>query len=157
MEWYELQRNLGAAPAYRMYDHFVYIIKSLIGQFFILDENDKTIIVISKNNGRMIGEFSFQKLKKHTRGTCCSNAIYIATIRTSGTFLLEQFPQHLISLRSDLEWPARSPDFLILCYFKETTQTLAVIVIVWKRYVCGDKYAILERQEPPRTSWGYRM
>jgi hypothetical protein len=90
----------------------------IIGPWFF-EENDRAVTVTSERYIQMIQEFFLPKLDElGVRNVWFQQDGATAhTARASMALLREHFPQRLISLRGDLQWPARSPDLAPCDYF----------------------------------------
>ena len=76
------------------------------------EENEVTVTVNSVRYVNMLEEFFFPRLDELDLGDIWfqQDGATAHTSRASKAVLREHFPERLISLRGDLEWPARSPD-----------------------------------------------
>lgn len=83
----------------------------IIGPWFF-EENGVTVTVNSARYVNMLQEFFFPRLNELDVGDTWfqQDGATAHTSRASMAVLREHFPQRLISIRGDLEWPARSPD-----------------------------------------------
>ena len=90
-----------------------------IGPWFF-EENEHAISVNSDRYIRMIQEFFLLILAEMNVGDVWfqQNGTTAHTARVSMNVLRQHFPWRLISLRGDLLWPARSPDFFLWGYLK---------------------------------------
>ena len=101
----------------------------IIGLWFF-EENDKALTVTSDRYIQMIEEFFLPKLEEMNLRDVWfqQDGATAHTARTSMALLREHFPERLISLRGDLDWPARSPDlapcdFFLWGYLKSLVYT----------------------------------
>ena len=89
----------------------------IIGPWFF-EENEVAVTVNSDRYLNMLQEFFFPRLDELDLGDIWfqQDGATAHTSRASMAVLRVHFPERLISIRGDLEWPARSPD-LTLCDF----------------------------------------
>ena len=83
----------------------------IVGPWFF-EENEVTVTVNSDRYVNMLEEFFFPRIEELDQGDIWfqQDGATAHTSRTSMAVLREHFPERLISIRGDLEWPARSPD-----------------------------------------------
>lgn len=83
----------------------------IIGPWFF-EENGNTVTVNSDRYVNMLEQFLFPRLDELDLGDFWfqQDGATAHTSRASMAVLREHFPERLISIRGDLEWPARSPD-----------------------------------------------
>lgn len=101
----------------------------IIGPWFF-EENEKAVTVNSERYVSMIVDFFLPKLEEMNVGEVWfqQDGATAHTARRSMNILREYFPERLISLRGDLQWPARSPDlapcdFFLWGYLKSSVYT----------------------------------
>ena len=101
----------------------------IIGPWFF-EENERAVTVNSERYVSMIVDFFLPKLKEMNVGEVWfqQDGATAHTARRSMNILREHFPERLISLRGDLQWPARSPDlapcdFFLWGYLKSLVYT----------------------------------
>ena len=89
-----------------------------IGPWFF-EENEVAVTVNSDRYLNMLQEFFFPRLDKLDLGDIWfqQDGATAHTSRASMAVLREHFPERLISIRGDLEWPARSPDLTPCDFF----------------------------------------
>ena len=90
----------------------------IIGPWFF-EENERTVSVTSERYLKMLQDFFLPKLNEMGLDDVWfqQDGATAHTSRASMVFLNETFPGHVISLRGDLQWPARSPDLAPCDYF----------------------------------------
>ncbi|CAK1578615.1 unnamed protein product [Parnassius mnemosyne] len=84
---------------------------AIIGPWFF-EENEVTVTVNSGRYVNMLQEFFLPRLDALDLGDIWfqQDGATAHTARASMAVLREHFPERLISIRGDLQWPARSPD-----------------------------------------------
>jgi hypothetical protein len=90
----------------------------IVGPWFF-EENEVTVTVNSDRYVNMLEEFFFPRLDELDLGDIWfqQDGATAHTSRASMAVLREHFPERLISIRGDLEWPARSPDLTPCDFF----------------------------------------
>lgn len=90
----------------------------IIGPWFF-EENEETVTVNSERYVNMLDDFLFPRLDELDLGDVWfqQDGATAHTSRASMDVLREHFPGRLISIRGDLEWPARSPDLAPCDFF----------------------------------------
>jgi len=90
----------------------------IIGPWFF-EENEQIVTVTSDRYVNMLEEFFLPRLDEMDLGDIWfqQDGATAHTSKASITVLREHFPGRLISLRGDLEWPARSPDLTPCDFF----------------------------------------
>ena len=83
----------------------------IVGPWFF-EENEVTVKVNSDRYVNMLEEFFLPRIDELDLGDIWfqQDGATAHTSRASMAVLREHFPERLISIRGDLEWPARSPD-----------------------------------------------
>jgi len=83
----------------------------IIGPWFF-EENERAVTVNCERYVSMIEVFFLPKLEEMNAGEVWfqQDGTTAHTARRSINLLREHFPERLISLKGDLQWPARSPD-----------------------------------------------
>ncbi|QQP34944.1 Transposable element Tc3 transposase, partial [Caligus rogercresseyi] len=83
----------------------------IVGPWFF-EKNEVTVTVNSERYVNMLEEFFLPRINELDQGDIWFQQVGATahTSRASMAVLREQFPERLISIRGDLEWPARSPD-----------------------------------------------
>jgi len=94
----------------------------VIGPYFF-EENGQTVTVNAERYVSMLDNFFEPQLEELMEETNMGDIWFqqdgatAHTARVSMTKLRQMFPTHLVSLRGDLRWPARSPDLSICDFF----------------------------------------
>ena len=93
-------------------------VMGIIGPYFF-EENERAVTVNGARYRNMIEEFFLPSLEEmNVRNVWFQQDGATAhTARDSMNLLRQHFPDRLISLRGDLQWPARSPDLTPCDYF----------------------------------------
>jgi hypothetical protein len=90
----------------------------IIGPWFF-EENEQTVTVTSDRYVNMLEEFFLPRIDEMDLGDIRfqQDEATAHTSRASMAVLRDHFPGRLISLRGNLEWPARSPDLTSCDFF----------------------------------------
>ena len=86
---------------------------------WLFEENEVTVTVNSDRYVNMLQDFFFPRVDELDLGDTWfqQDGATAHTSRASMAALREHFPEHLISIRGDLEWPARSSDLAPCDFF----------------------------------------